>query len=174
MPGEHKLKIRKPLTGLKAFGLVASVFVGVAASGLAAFLVLAWLAWESHRFGPRDLRYLVFVRGTLIERVGTIDAQPGTVMYAGQGRDGNAPGYARAHYTSQVAADVLFARLLERCRSLGLQVREKGPASAEGERSASCGREADDDYHVHFSVRPGGPTEVFMGGDIDDGVYTSR
>jgi hypothetical protein len=174
MPGEYKPKIRQPLTNLQAFGVVVSLFAGVAGLGFTVFLALAWFAWETHRFGQRDLRYLVFVRGTLIERVGIIDAQPGTLRYIGQGRDGNAPGYLRAHYTSQADAEALFGRLLERCRSLKLTVREGDPAASEGERSASCGREAANDYHVHFSVRSGRPTEVFMGEDIDDGLYASR
>lgn len=172
--GEHVPNVMKPRTALKAFGVVVSLFAGLAAIGLAGFLAVAWLAWTSHSFGPRDLRYLVFVRGTLIERVGAIDAQQGTLMYTGQGRDGNAPGYARAHYTSLAAADVVYAHLLERCRLLGLQVREKARALSEGELSASCGRVADDEYHVHFSVRSGRPTEVLMGEEIDDGVYASR
>lgn len=158
------------MPAFKVLGEVLAVFAGLAAIGLAGFLAVAWLAWKSHTFGPRDLRYLVFVRGTLIERVGAVDAQPGTLMYSGQGRDGNAPGYARARYTSLVSADVLYARLLERCRMLGLQIRERTPASSPGELSASCGRKADDEYHVHFSVRPSRPTEVLMGEDIDDGV----
>lgn len=172
--GEHPPKTRKPLSDLRAFGMVVSLFVGLATVGLAAFVAVAWLAWTSHSFGPRDLRYLVFVRGTLIERVGAIDAQPGTLMYTGQGRDGNAPGYARAHYTSQVAADVLYAHLIARCRTLGLQVKEKLRVLSGGEFAASCGRETDDEYHVHFSVRAGHPTEVLMGADINDGVYASR
>ena len=93
---------------------------------------------------------------------------------SGQGRDGNAPGYARAHYTSLAAADVLYARLLERCRSLGLKVNEKAHRSSPGELSASCGREVDDEYNVHFHVRKGQPTEVLMGEEINDGVYASR
>jgi hypothetical protein len=172
--GDLAPKNKKPLSTLKAFGVVVSVFAGLAAIGLAGFLAVAWLAWSSHSFSPRDLRYLVFVRGTLIERVGAIDAQPGTLMYTGQGRDGNAPGYARARYTSLAPADVVYAHLIERCRLLGLQIREKAREASEGESSASCGRGADDEYHVHFSVRSGRPTEVLMGADIDDGVYASR
>ena len=171
---ERAPKAGKPMTALKAFGAIVSLFAGLAVLGFAAFVALAWLAWSSHSFGPRDLRYLVFVRGTLVERVGAIDAQAGTLVYSGHGRDGNAPGYVRAHYTSLAAADVLYARLLERCRSLGLQIREKRQAAAQGELSASCGREADDEYHVHFSVRQSRPTEVVMGEDINDGVYASR
>jgi hypothetical protein len=110
----------------------------------------------------------------VIERVGAVDAQHGTLMYSGQGRDGSAPGYTRAHYTSLAAADVVFAHLLERCRLLGLQTTEKAKTASEGELSASCGRAADDDYHVHFSVRSGRPTEVSMAEDIDDGVSASQ
>jgi hypothetical protein len=43
--------------------------------------------------------YLLFIRGTLIERVGIIDARPGTLIHGGQGRDGNAPGCAHARPT---------------------------------------------------------------------------
>lgn len=172
--GKQAARVRKPQPALKAFGVVASVFAVLAATGLAGFWAITWLAWTSHSFTPRDLRYLVFVRGTLIERVGAVDATPGTLIYSGQGRDGNAPGYTRARYVSGIPADLLYARLLERCRSLGLQIREKDQSPSEGRRSASCGREADDEYHVHFSVRAGHPTEVLMGEDIDDGVYASR
>jgi hypothetical protein len=172
--GERLPKSGKPLTDLRAFGVVVSIFVGLAATGVAAFLVVAWLAWESHTFGPKDLRYLVFVRGSLMERVGIIAAQPGTLIYRGQGRDGNAPGYVRAEYASPLEASALFARFVERCRLLGLQVKQRAQVSTEGERAASCGRRDDDDYHVHMSVLPGSPTKVFLGEDIDDGLYTGQ
>lgn len=168
--GERKPKARKPLTDLKAFGAVMSFFVGLAAAGFAAFALLAWLAWESHEFGPKDLRYLLFVRGTLIERVGIIDAQPGTLMYGGQGRDGTAPGYARARYTSSVEAGALLARFIERCKALGLYVKLGDQTSPDGTRSTSCGREAKDDFHVGITVREGRPTEVTMGEDFNDGL----
>lgn len=101
--GARKPKAKKPLTDLQAFGVVMSLFVGLAAAGFAAFALLAWLAWESHAFAPRDPRYLLFVRGTLIERVG-IDAQPGTLVYAGQVRDSIARGYTRARRASSIEA----------------------------------------------------------------------
>ncbi len=168
--GERKPNARKPLTDLRAFGAVMSFFVCLAAAGFAAFALLAWLAWESHEFGPRDLRYLLFVRGTLIERVGIIDARPGTLVYGGQGRDGTAPGYARARYTSSIEASALLARLIDRCKALGLQVKVSDQTSPDGSRSANCGRAANDDFHVGITVREGPPTEVSMGEDLDDGL----
>ena len=161
--GERPPKVRKPLTDLQAFGIVMSFFVGLATFGLAAFVLLAWLAWESHEFGPKDLRYLVFIRGTLIERVGTIDAQPG-----GQGRDGNAPGYARASYTSPVAAGALLTRFAERCKAVGLQVKVNDKPSSDGSRSMTCSRQAGDEFALGVSVGAATPTEVAMGEDIED------
>ncbi len=166
--GERPPKVRKPLTDLQAFGVVMSFFVGLATFGLAAFVLLAWLAWESHEFGPKDLRYLVFIRGTLIERVGTIDAQPGTVIYRGQGRDGNAPGYARASYTSPVAASALLTRFAERCKAVGLQVKVNDKPSSDGSRSMTCARQAGDEFALGVSVGAATPTEVAMGEDIED------
>jgi hypothetical protein len=166
--GERPPKVGKPLTDLQAFGVVMSLFVALATVGLAAFAVLAWLGWESHEFGPRDPRYLVFVRGTLIERVGTIDAAPGSVIYGGQGRDGNAPAYARARYTSPVAANALLARFAERCRAVGLQAKVDEQPASDGSRSITCGREAGDAFALGISVGATAPTEVLMDEDIED------
>lgn len=168
--GERKPAAKKPLTDLQAFGVVMSVFVGLAAAGFAAFALLAWLAWERHEFGPKDLRYLLFVRGTLVERIGAVDARPGTLTYVGRGRDGTAPGYVHARYASSVEADALLARIVDRCRALGLQVKLQERTSSDGTRYASCGRTADDEFDVGIGVRAGSPTEVTMGQDIDDGL----
>lgn len=166
--GERPRKVRKPLTDLQAFGVVMSVFVSLAAVGVAAFALLAWLAWESHEFGPKDLRYLVFIRGSLTERVGAIGAERGTVIYGGQGRDGNAPGYARARFTSAVEADALLARFADRCKVVRLQVRRGEQPSSDGNRWITCGRQADDEFALGISVRAGTPTEVWMGEDLED------
>ncbi|MDQ8726236.1 hypothetical protein [Bradyrhizobium sp. LHD-71] len=167
--GERKPKARKPLTDLQAFGVIMSFFVCLSAIGFATFAVLAWLAWERHEFGPNDLRYLVFVRGSLVERIGAIDAEPGTLVYEGQGRDGTAPGFVHAHYTSRVEANALLTRIAERCRSLGLQVKVQDRTSSDGTRYASCGRTPNDEFDVGIGVRAGSLTEVTMGQDVDDG-----
>lgn len=167
--GDRKPKARKPLTDLQAFGVVMSLFVALGAVGVAAFAVLAWLAWDEHEFGENDPRYLVFVRGTLIERIGVIDAQPGTVVYRGQSRDGNAPPFLRARYTSSIGASELFERFAARCRELSLQVRPREQPSSDGARLLSCGVEGKDDFHAHISVRAARPTEVLMGEEFEDG-----
>jgi hypothetical protein len=167
--GERRPKVKKPLTDLRAFGVVISILVGVAAVGVCAFALLAWLAWDNHEFGPRDLRYLVFIRGTLTERVGAIDAEPGTVSYRGQGRDGTASGYIRASYTSAVDGTALLARFAERCKAVGLpHVKLNEQPSADGGRTLVCGRNADDEYVLGVTVNPTKPTEVVMAEDIED------
>lgn len=168
--GARKPNTRKPLSDLQAFGIVLSFFVGLAALGFAALALLTWLAWNSHEFGPRDLRYLLFVRGSLIERVGVIDAQPGTLVYGGQGRDGNAPGFVRAQYISPVEGKLLLIRFAERCRALGLHANVREPKPPEDVRSASCGRTADDDFPVYIRVSGGKATEVGMSEDLEDGL----
>jgi hypothetical protein len=166
--GDRPRKAKEPLTDLRAFGVLMSFFVGLAVVGFATFVLLAWLAWESHAFGPRDLRYLVFIRGTLIERVGIVHAEPGTVRYGGQGRDGDAPGHARAHYTSPVAANVLLTRFAERCRAIGLQVKLSEQPSPDGSRPMTCSRQTGDEFALAISVRTATPTEVLMSEEIED------
>jgi hypothetical protein len=168
--GERKPKVRRPLTDLQALAVVLSFFVGLAAAGFAAFALLAWLAWESHEFGGRDLRYLVFVRGTLLERVGVIDAQPGTVVYGGQGRDGTASGRASARYTSSVEGQIVLTHFVERCKALGLHVTVREPEAGETFRIATCGRTANDEFPVGINVSGANPSEVVMAEDIDDGL----
>jgi hypothetical protein len=168
--GARKPKVRRPLTDLQASGVVLSVFVGLAAAGVAAFVLLAWLAWESHEFGDRDLRYLVFVRGTLLERVGVIDAQPGTVVYGGQGRDGTASGLTSARYTSSVEGQVVLMHFADRCKAVGLRVTVREPEAGETFRIATCGRTANDEFPVGINVRGANPTEVVMIEYIDDGL----
>lgn len=171
--GERKPKARRPLSDLRAFGVFLSFVVGLAAAGLAVFVVLAWLAWDRHEFGPKDLRYLLFVRGSLIERIGILHAQPGTLTYVGQGRDGDAPGFVRAQYTAKVDADVLMARFLERCKALGLHGQAVGQTSSDGTRYASCGRWVGDDFEVGLGVSAAHPTGVTMAEDIDDGYHAA-
>ena len=167
--GERPRKPKKPLTDLQAFGVVMSIIVGLAVTGLGAFVFLAWIAWGDHEFGPRDLRYLFFIRGTLTERVGTIDAAPGSVIYRGQGRDGTASGYVRASYTSPVEAGALLGRVAERCKAVGLpHVKQNEQASSDGGRTLVCGRGADDEYALGITVSGTNPTEVVMGEDIED------
>jgi hypothetical protein len=170
---ERKREPKKPLTGLQAFGIIVACFVCLIAAAVAVLALLTWLAWNSHQFGPRDLRYLLFVRGTLIERVGIIDARPDTLVYGGQGRDGNAPGYARADYISPVEANALLARFVERCGALGLHAQVREHRAGETVRSASCGRGAADEFPVHMSVDLDGPAEatrVGMMQETDDGL----
>jgi hypothetical protein len=167
--GERLRKPKKPLTDLQAFGVVMSIIVGLAATGLGAFAFLAWIAWGDHQFGPRDLRYLFFIRGTLTEQVGIIDAEPGSLSYRGQGRDGTASGYIRASYTSVVDGNVLLARFAERCKAVGLKhVELNAQPLPDGERAMSCGRSADDEYSLGIRVSATKPTEVLMAEDIED------
>jgi hypothetical protein len=168
MVGERPPKVKKPLTDLQAFGVVMSIVVGLAATGLGAFVFLAWIAWGDHEFGPRDLRYLFFIRGTLTERVGTIDAAPGSIGYRGTGRDGTASGFVRTSYTSPAEGNALLARFAERCKVVGLpHVKLHDPLS-DGGRTLVCGRTADDEYALGITVSGKNPTEVVMAEDIED------
>lgn len=167
--GKRSPKVKKPLSDLQAFGVVISIFVGLAAALLCMAALIAWLAWSDHTFGPRDLRYLVFIRGTLTERVGAIDAEPGTLSYRGTGRDGTASGYIRASYTSAVDATTLLTRFAERCRAVGLQhVKLNERVSSDGTRTLVCGRSADDEYALGINVSATMPTEVVLAEDIED------
>jgi hypothetical protein len=167
--GERPPKVKKPLTDLQAFGVVMSIVVGLAATGLGAFAFLAWIAWGDHTFGPRDLRYLFFIRGTLTERVGVIDAEPGSLSYRGQGRDGTASGYIRASYTSAVDGNMLLARFAERCKAVGLKhVEVSAQPLPDGGRAMTCGRSADDEYSLGIRVGATTPTEVVMAEDVED------
>ena len=166
--GERPRKVKKPLTDLQAFGVVMSIFVGLAVAGLCTFVFLAWIAWGDHTFGPRDLRYLFFIRGTLTEHVGTIDADPDTLSYRGQGRDGTASGYIRASYTSPVEGTALLARFAARCKAVGLLVKASEQPLSDGRRAISCGRNADDEYDLGIAVSMTKPAEVVMAEDIED------
>jgi hypothetical protein len=166
--GERPWKVKKPLTDLQAFGVVMSIFVGLAAAGLGTFVFLAWIAWSDHEFGPRDLRYLFFIRGTLAERVGPIDADQSTVRYRGQGRDGTASGYIRISYTSPVDGNALLSRFADRCRAVGLQVKMSEQPMSDGRRGMSCGRNAADEYDLGIALTLTKPAEVVMSEDIED------
>lgn len=166
--GDRPRKIRKPLSDLQAFGVVMSVFVGLAAAGMCMVALIAWLAWSDHEFGPRDIRYLVFIRGTLAERVGPIDADPDTVRYRGQGRDGTASGYIRVSYRSSVDGAALLARFADRCKAVRLQVKMSEQPMSDGRRGMTCGRTADDEYDLGIAVSMTSPAEVVMSEDIED------
>lgn len=166
--GERPPKVREPLTDLQAFGVVMSIFVGLATAGLCTFALLAWIAWGDHEFGPRDLRYLFFIRGTLAERVGSIDADQGTVRYRGQGRDGTASGYIRISYTSPSDGNALLARFADRCKALGLTVQMDQQPMSDGRRAMTCGRSADDEYNLGIALSMTKPAEVVMSEDIED------
>jgi hypothetical protein len=171
--GERGAKTKKPLTDLQAFGIIMLCFAGLATAGVAVLALGAWLAWNSHDFSPRDLRYLLFVRGTLLERIGVIDAEAATLRYGGQGRDGNAPGYTRANYKSKLEPVPLLTRFATRCEALGLRATWQEHRPGESFRTVSCGRLPDDDFPVHMSVdldRPDGLTRVGMIQDSDDGL----
>jgi hypothetical protein len=166
--GERPRKAKKPLTDLQAFGVVMSIFVGLAAAGLGAFVLLAWIAWGDHEFGPRDLRYLAFIRGTLAERVGPIDADQSTVRYRGQGRDGTASGYIRISYTSPADGNALLARFADRCKAVGLRAQVDEQPMSDGRRGMTCGRTADDEFNLGIAVTMTKPAEVVMSEDIED------
>ena len=118
---------------------------------------------------PRDLRYLFFIRGTLTERVGVIEAEPGSLSYRGQGRDGTASGYIRANYTSSLDGNVLLARFAERCKAVGLKhVEVSQQPSADGSRTMNCGRSAEDEFGLGITVSATKPAEVVMAEDIED------
>lgn len=166
--GERRPKRKKPLTDLQAFGVIMSVFVGLAVLGLASFVFVAWLAWDDHTFAPNDLRYWAFIRGTLTERVGAIDAEPGTLIYRGRGRDGTAPGFIAAQYKSPVDAGALLERFAQRCRAVGLHAKVNKTPSSDGSRKLSCGRTAGAEYALYVSVEGAAPAAVFMSEEIED------
>lgn len=105
-----------------AIAIGAALFVALVIP-FALIATAFWAAEGSWDFEGRGFKYWMFVQGTRLERLGTIEPV-GTLKYTIRLGEGNFPGWNIAVYESAAAPEKIIATYAERCTQMKFRIVE--------------------------------------------------
>jgi hypothetical protein len=112
--------LRSLLSIIIALAVVLTIIVAIP---FALIATAFWAADGSWDFEGRGFKYWMFVQGSRLERLGTIEPR-GAVKYSISLQEGNFPGWNIATYESAALPDKIIAAYGERCREMKLKIIE--------------------------------------------------
>lgn len=102
---------------------LAVVLTGMVAVPFAVIATAFWAADGSWNFEGRGFKYWMFVQGSRLERLGTIEPAD-TVKYSISIQEGNFPGWSIATYESDAQPEKIISHYGERCRAMKFKIIE--------------------------------------------------
>jgi hypothetical protein len=111
---------------LVTVGCLLVIVVGIPYALLS---TLFWIATESWDFeGVRGYRYWLLVKGSRLDRLGLVAPTTDPARYSVRFQEGTFPGWRVVGYESDALPPAIIATYTERCRAMGLRVKESKTA----------------------------------------------
>lgn len=142
-PSEHLTALRRVWAAVRLpLLLVASIGGAILAIVAVPFLVIAlgfWAADGAWEFEGTGLRHWLFVRGTRLERLGTIGAVEGPIRYSISLQEGTFPGWSIAIYNTRAEPSAVAQAYAQLCRDEGLKITSLlAPQAPEHQAEVTC------------------------------------
>jgi hypothetical protein len=127
---------------LRLFFVIVTVVTIMIVVPFALIATAFWAAEGSWDFEGRGIRYWMFVQGSRLERLGTVEQTTDAVKYSIRFGEGNFPGWNIASYESAALPEQVIAIYGERCLQMKLKIIEnksgKNPSTGALRAEMTC------------------------------------
>jgi len=135
------------------------LLVAILTSPVTLLSLAFWAASDSWEFAGGGFRHWVFVKGSIVDRLGSVASDGAPIRYIVRLEEGTDPGEIAAVYDSDAQPVAVVQAYAERCLALGLPIEREFVSPDGAEAKLGCESNAGagwlDDVRIHAERKAG-------------------